>query len=272
MISLPPAFQFSQSSLQDYVDCPRRFQLRYLLSCEWPAPVAEPIGDFEQADLLGRRFHKLIERHWLDIPVEREQLEPRLLVWWDAFVHQPPALPEGERLPEIETSAAVNGQRVVAKFDLLAYRPDGEAVIVDWKTSQRRPTRAWLDRRVQTLIYPFLLVESSPRLLGYQLSPENVRLTYWFADAPSQIEIFRYSEDRYNADRQNLTDLLNRVLTMDEASTWPLTSDVRMCRHCQYRSLCDRGQQAGPLDDIAEEEPLETSESFEVTESDSYVL
>src|SRR5215510_4352363 len=167
MINLPPAFQFSHSSLQDYVDCQRRFQLRYLLECEWPAPVAEPLNDVEQADLLGKRFHKLIERHWLEIPVERDQLDPQLATWWDAFVSQPPDLPEGERLPEVETSAAVDGQRLVAKFALLAYKPDGEAVIVDWKTSRRRPSRARLDRRLQTVIYPFLLVESSPRLLGY---------------------------------------------------------------------------------------------------------
>lgn len=30
-MNLPGSFHFTQSSLQDYLDCPRRFQLRYVL-------------------------------------------------------------------------------------------------------------------------------------------------------------------------------------------------------------------------------------------------
>ena len=35
--TLPAQFAFSQSSLQDYADCPRRFQLRYLDKLIYPA-------------------------------------------------------------------------------------------------------------------------------------------------------------------------------------------------------------------------------------------
>ena len=42
MSLLPPGFQFSQRSLQDYVDCRRRFELRYLQNLAWPAVEAEP--------------------------------------------------------------------------------------------------------------------------------------------------------------------------------------------------------------------------------------
>ncbi len=40
-MALPSDFQFSQSSLQDYVDCPWRFYLRYIRQLAWPAIVAE---------------------------------------------------------------------------------------------------------------------------------------------------------------------------------------------------------------------------------------
>ena len=54
-MTLPPTFQFSQNSLQDYVDCPRRFQLRYLLRQPWPAVESEPLSEYEHKDhpLLG---------------------------------------------------------------------------------------------------------------------------------------------------------------------------------------------------------------------------
>src|SRR5258708_18803157 len=181
-VSLPPAFALSQSSLQDFTDCARRFQLRYLMQQEWPAPVAEPLGEAEQADSLGRRFHRLLERHFLGLPTEQTVLDPALLPWWEAFVANPiSGLPETVRRPEITTAAQICGQRMVATYDLLAYDPGGEAWIVDWKTARHRPTRNWLERRLQTILYPLILVESASALLGYALKPEQLHLVYWFA-------------------------------------------------------------------------------------------
>ena len=40
-------FRFSQGSLQDYVDCQRRFQLRYVVNQSWPDVQAEPLMELE---------------------------------------------------------------------------------------------------------------------------------------------------------------------------------------------------------------------------------
>src|ERR1041385_2279647 len=126
-LKLPPAFQFSQSSLQDFSDCARRFQLRYLMEQEWPAPIAEPLNDAEQADILGKRFHKLIERHYLGLALEREKIDPALVGWWDAFSNHPvEGQPAGACRPEVSTSALIHGKRFVATFDLLTYDAGGE--------------------------------------------------------------------------------------------------------------------------------------------------
>lgn len=273
-VSLPPAFAFSQSSMQDYADCARRFQLRYLMQQEWPAPAAEPLGEAEQADSLGRRFHRLLERHFLGLTVERTALDPALLAWWDAFsAHPIPALPATVRRPETITTAEIGGQRMQATYDLLAYEPGGEAWIVDWKTTKHRPTRNWLDHRLQTVLYPLLLVESAPALLGYELKPEQVRLVYWFATAPGQSEVFAYSAARRDQDRRAIETLLQRLLSTEDA-VWPLTLDTGRCRLCQYRSLCDRGKLAGRYDEGDDEETA--SAAFAATDptlaADDYVL
>ena len=57
---LDPEFEFSQGSLQDYVDCQRRFQLRYVERQAWPAVEAEPFLEREEHSEQGRRFHRLI--------------------------------------------------------------------------------------------------------------------------------------------------------------------------------------------------------------------
>src|SRR5450432_850346 len=268
-VQLPPAFQFSQSSLQDYTDCARRFQLRYLMAQPWPAPLAEPLGDAEQADLLGQRFHRLVERYYLGVPIEPSKIDPALRGWWAEFMANPvPNLPTGKRLPEITVSVPVHGQRMTATFDLLAYEPGGAVTIVDWKTTRRPSKRAWLDTRLQTIVYPLLLVEASERLLGYAIKPEQVRLVYWFANAPQEIEVFEYSTARRDQDLRVLAALLDEVLAHN-ADPWPLTPNVQRCQLCQYRSLCDRGVEAGTFEDIDSDE---IPTAFEPLTPDDYVL
>lgn len=253
MIQLPPAFQFSASSLQDFMECARRFQLRYLMAQDWPSPAAEPLAEAEEVYEAGRRFHLLMQRYWLGLPITRAHIDPALLPWWDTFQASQPVLPGTIRRPEVETTAVLHGRRMTAKFDLLAYAPDSRAVIVDWKTSKPTPRR-YLDRRLQTIIYPMMLVETSQRLIGWQIAPEDVRLVYWFAGTPDLpetqglLEIFEYSTARYEEDKRYLAATLNRLLSL-EVDVWPLTPNERLCRLCQYRSLCDRGRVAGSLDE-----------------------
>jgi hypothetical protein len=277
MTTFPPAFQFSASSLQDFADCQRRFQLRYLQQQPWPAPTAEPLTEIERADARGRQFHRLIERYWLGLPVDH--VEPALSVWWDAFLrHQPADLPGEVRRPEVQTSALVHGRRVTATFDLVAYEEGGRVMIVDWKTTHTRPSRAQLDRRLQTVLYPLMLVVCAERLLGYPIQPEDVTLVYWFAIAPEPAERFEFSAERFEADHQRLGALFAELDALHQPNrhvgeeVWPLTQDVWKCRLCQFRSLCGRGQEAGSIEDVEMEVGAGTMDVMWEHAEDEYVL
>lgn len=253
MVAFPPAFQLSQSSLQDFSECRRRFQLRYLHQQQWPAPVAEPLPELERADKLGRQFHRLVERHWLGLPVE--EVGPELAAWWAAFTqHAPADLPGTIRRPEVQVSAQLLGRRLTATFDLLAYEEGRRVVIVDWKTTHLRPSRERLARRLQTILYPLLLVVCAERLLGYAIAPAEVTLMYWFTAAPSDPILFPYSDASHEAGWRRMSDIFGELdALMSEAQAneaiWPLTEDVRKCRLCQFRSLCNRGREAGAMDE-----------------------
>lgn len=237
--------RYDQTKLQDFVECARRFQLRHLLDQDWPAPAAEPLVEAERAADLGRRFHLLMERHWRGLPIQ--SVDPALAGWWEAFQNSTPKLPGAVRRPEYTVAAMIEGQRMTATFDLLAFEPGGEAVIVDWKTARHTP-RYILDRRLQTIIYPLLLVESAPRSLGWAIAPEQVTLVYWFAAGPEPgaTEVFHYSAARQAEDRRFVGAVLRRLFSM-EVDAWPLTTNERICRWCQYRSLCGRGRDAAAL-------------------------
>jgi hypothetical protein len=255
---LPPEFQFSQGSLQDFADCRRRFQLRYLLRQSWPAVPSEPVLEMERTMQQGARFHRIVQQHLLGMPVERLApmvQEEDLSRWWQNYLHFSQAgglealTGSGtRRYPEITLSAPLGAYRLLAKLDLLAVTAQGRALILDWKTARKRPRRQWLADRLQTRIYPFMLVQAGATLNGeVPFLPEQVEMVYWFADFPDQPERFPYTASAYQADQDYLAEMVATVQRLAE-NEFALTSDIRHCAYCVYRSLCDRGDKAASLD------------------------
>jgi len=257
-MKIPANFAFSQNNLQDYVDCPRRFELRYLEKLAWPAIRSEPILAVERHMQLGERFHRMIQQHQSGLSADligATASEPELIEWWQDYLSAAPdPLPE-RRLVEHTLAAPFGSYRLVAKYDLLAITPGERALIVDWKTSLRKPKRQILSSRIQTRLYPFLLTEAGKSLNnGIAFKPEQIELIYWFTADPRNPEHFPYSSNQYEEDLSYLQNLIADAVNASDTN-FPLTGDERMCRYCNFRSLCDRGEGAGEMetDSLAEE-------------------
>lgn len=244
MTRLSPHFQFSQSSLQDYVDCARRFELRHIERLAWPAPESEPLLIYEEHQAQGARFHRMIHQHLAGIPAAAlaplAQDEP-LRRWWAAWQqHGLAGLPD-QHYPEITLTMPLGAYRLMARYDLIAIEPGERAVIVDWKTSENRPQRDRLAERLQTVVYRAVLALAGAHLNGDQpIPPEQIEMVYWFTDHPA--ERFGYSADQLQADLDWLAGL---VAEIEQRDVFDLTADERRCKFCNYRSLCDRGERAG---------------------------
>ena len=63
-------FKFSQSSLTTFMQCRRRFLLRYLQHMQWPAPLTDHLSEWEQAIQRGLSFNQLILQESLGLYVE----------------------------------------------------------------------------------------------------------------------------------------------------------------------------------------------------------
>jgi hypothetical protein len=287
-MSLPTGFQFSATSLQDYADCPRRFQLRYLLQVSWPAPDVEPLDERERRGQLARDFHQLVHQHLLGLPPELLSASihnPNLERWWRAYLADAPKLGIGSVFAEVGLSTVLAGHRLMAQYDaIFVQTPVSSAdadveglgsksspfmLIVDWKTYQQRPSRGWLAERLQTRVYPLVLVQAGNTLFNefpsenkkVPLTPEDIEMRYWLAEYPHAPESFVYNADTYQADLDYLSALIIEITeriqsgetgaalmgSSNSNDVWPLTSDLHQCRYCNYRSLCRRGGVAGPL-------------------------
>ncbi len=255
---LPPDFHFSQGSLQDFVDCARRFQLRYLERIAWPAVQAEPILENERHIQQGELFHLLVQQHLVGVPAARltamAQGDADLAAWWQAYLDAAPAALPGQHFPEVTLSAPLGEsgeRRLVAKYDLVVLTGDGRSVIFDWKTARHRAPRRWLAERLQTRVYPHLLLQAGFDLNhGQPLAADRIEMIYWFAGFPDRPERFVYSSAQATEDEGYLHSLVEQIaLLAGGEGVWPLTPDETQCRFCVYRSLCNRGTVAGSTDD-----------------------
>jgi hypothetical protein len=259
---LPEAFQFSQGSLQDYVDCQRRFQLRYLLMQPWPALITEPALEAERHMQRGADLHHLAHQHALGLDAGRltATIHDEVLArWWHTYLtNPPPELPETVRCAEAGVGAPLAGHRLAAMYDLVAVQPGRRLVVVDWKAVLNRPSRSALARRLQTRVYRYLAVKAGAAFSGGQPPPpEQVEMIYWFAEFGGAIERFPYDADQLTADGDYLAGLIAEIAAHSEP-IWPLTPDERRCRFCNYRSLCERGVTAAFLEELEDDpEPSE---------------
>jgi RecB family exonuclease len=255
-MNLSPSFQFTQSNLQDFEDCPRRFELRHILRQAWPAIQSEPVIEQEERMRQGELFHRMLQQYGLGIAPDllaNQCSNPILAEWWQNFLSAAPLdnLPADRRV-EYTLSAPFAGFRLAAKYDLLAVEPGGRHVILDWKTSLHKPARRRLEARLQTRLYRCLLALAGEALHpGTAVKPEQVEMIYWYAEEPDAPMRFEYDQPGYEEDLRYLQILISAIQAL-EAGQFLLTGDDKLCKYCIYRSLCERGTRAGDWQEAEE--------------------
>jgi RecB family exonuclease len=286
-------FVFSQSSLQAYEDCPRRFWHLYVERLPWPAVEASPVHEHEMQLRQGEAFHRIVQRAeiGIDPALLAGGLEPPLDQWFAGYRElRPSDLPRDNLVVErlLTTPFAFDNESqamvaLTAKYDLIARRPDGRVVIVDWKTGRRRGDPNLLRQRLQTIIYLYVLVEAGHALPWWAegeplapLQPEQVEMRYWFTAAPADPVVFAYDSRQHQANRRRLQRLLTEISagrSADDFAKIPDTEANRrsVCGFCVYRSHCNRGVAAAdlaPIDDVEElaASPVQPSPDFTLEE------
>lgn len=264
------SFRFTQRSLQDFLDCKRRYQLRYLLKLPWPSHIIEPAEIFEQHIRQGEQFHRLVHQHIMGMPPEaldRLAAEPPLNRWWEDFLETGFTDTHEIRLPEITRSTSLAGFELAGKFDLVAVDEQSNILIVDWKTSRVVPGRNDLRKRMQSRVYPYILArEGIGRQKDEKVEPDRIRMRYWFTQAPREPIEFIYNSEQFKDDGEFLAALIQDIVNTNETS-FPLTEKEELCRYCPYRSLCDRGAEAGQWETF-DQDVDELSEWLEATDLD----
>jgi len=253
MLKPNQSLQLNQSSLQDYLDCPRRFQLKVIEGLSWPAAYSEPIEVFEKSTRIGNRFHLICQQFFSGVDpvlIENSLSDPVLQEMWDNFLPYGESLLQYRLYPEPLLSISFLEHKLIAKYDLIVEVNPKQYLIIDWKTTANKPPRSKLGKRLQTHLYPFIFSQSGNDLfLDNSISPAFIEMRYWYPLSSEHEEIFPYSDEKNAKVKTDLEQILSKIITsISERTKFHLTDDKSSCQYCVFRSLCNRGSTAGSFE------------------------
>ncbi len=242
--------RISQGQLNLLERCPRQFQHTYLDQLSSPSSLEQ-----QERQTWGSRFHLLMQQRELGLPIESlVQEDVQLQRWMTAFAGAAPEIltpdPNSQTFRESEhcRTLQVQDYLLTVVYDLLI-ADERLAQILDWKTYPKPQNRRSLEQNWQTLLYFYVLAETSDYL------PEQISMTYWFVQSPAQPQSFKFA---YNtAQHRQIGQKLHRLLS--QLSDWlqryqvgePFpqvweSSDaygkdsVLRCDSCQFFVRCER--------------------------------
>lgn len=257
----------TQLHIRNFLECRRRFELRYLSPFAWPEPPYSL--DTEQAFDRGRAFHKHLEQRFLGLNPHAAMIDdPTIRMWWNTFDSSGPPIPDGRRYPEISLAVPLGGHQLFGRFDLLVITPtddgDVKATIFDWKTSKAQP-EARLRTVWQTRLYLALLAEGGHTLIPgrkEKLNPDHLSMTYWYVGDPDNPRTLAYSRAMHQQNWQEIGEIVAEIEAARQAAEWPLTDDWSRCRDCAYQAYCGRQTATSPQSDIGDTDDLELDDVF----------
>ena len=254
-------YTFSAAKIQDYLDCERRFELKYIFKQSWPAIASEPVIEIEENIRKGNKFHYLIHQFYSGIP-ESILLnlidEEEILDWFNSFLFFNKTLQIEKAFSEFHLSSQIGEIRLSAVFDLIYLTKNDKVGIIDWKTSHFIPKKSTLAMKVQTIMYPYLINETFHEFLAEtNLLPENISMRYWYPGSPDEEFIFKYGQSTHEDHHVFLKNIINEILGKKKGD-FLQTCIINKCGYCQYRSLCDRGIRAANIHEIEDQGLLES--------------
>jgi hypothetical protein len=243
------SLRLSQSSLDLWATCPRKFQHIYIDQL-----ATYTLPEERSRQRLGSQFHALVQQWQLGLPVEPLAEGDRPLQrWLDTFIQAAPEIFGGDsgttQLSEHTRTLEFDGALVTVVYDLLILGQT-QAQILDWKTYARPRDPQPLLHNWQTRLYLFVLVETSA------YSPEQIAMVYWFFPstedaAKAQTLSIAYSHEQHEQTRRSLHQVLAELGQQWAAYQqgqplpqvpWPSP----LCQDCSFARRCDRAIKPPP--------------------------
>lgn len=236
-----PYFYYSQNSLNTFEQCPLKFKLKYLEGIRWKNDSESDRVYYEYLQT-GVDFHLLCERYYRGIPTAIEadtEFSSEFGLWLQEVKRRVPLRDNTFYYPEYEINLVKDELRLKAKYDLIIIRPDRMVEIWDWKTEEKRLDYKHVEKRLQTMVYLFVLKEGFNRIFKKDIPAENIKMMFLQPKFKTDPIIVPYSEEKHINCGTLLRDLVKRINKLDVNADETQLRNWKHCKYCEFQMLCN---------------------------------
>jgi DNA helicase-2/ATP-dependent DNA helicase PcrA len=255
----------SVSSIEPYEKCPKQFWYEYVLD-------ALPENQSKTALVKGDLFHKIVEqssKHQLESNNAEtyDVLEQQLNDKWKfctsfayiaesvkkenedknslkpalkSFANWTKTTPNKIVALEYDFTIKIGGIPFKGKIDRLDETPEGELVIIDYKTGGKKKKIEKINESIQLNVYCMAVKESKwkdkPIKLASFFYPEKSLETIDPVSGKAEGQWFDYEVN--DVDVKNVREKLEEYITNIKAGKFDATPDEWGCKYCDYKDVC----------------------------------
>jgi CRISPR/Cas system-associated exonuclease Cas4 (RecB family) len=207
---------------------------------------------------VGLNFHLMCERYFGGIPVgidisiidnfsketKTSELpiqshDNELLNWYIALREKFPIEDENIYLPEHEIKMQKDNIKLQAKFDLIILKPNNKIEIWDWKTENRKLQYKELNKRIQAIVYMYVLGEKASEVFGRNIPFENITMNFWQPQYKDDVITIDYSDSKHRSNEENIMHIINRLENYDFHIEFNKELYYKQCQYCEFNYFCN---------------------------------
>ncbi|MBZ9636272.1 PD-(D/E)XK nuclease family protein [Clostridium sp. FP1] len=232
---------YSQNLLNTFDKCPFKFKIKYLDNVRWKKDSKSDEDYYENMDM-GLDFHLTAQRYFSNIPVVINDSNTELLHFTNSLREKFIILDENIYLPEYEIKMRKDNIRIQAKYDLIIIKPNNKIEIWDWKTENRKLDYKEVSKRMQAIVYMYILGERSLEIFDRDICLENISMKFWQPQFKEDIITINYSESKHKINEEKIMQLTRRLDNYDFSLDFNIELYSKQCKYCEFAGnaqVCD---------------------------------
>lgn len=232
---------YSQNLLNTFDKCPLKFKIKYLNNIRWKKDSINDEDYYENMNI-GLDFHLICQRYFSNIPVVIEENNTELMNWYNALREKFPITDANTYLPEYEIKMRKDNIRIQAKYDLIIIKSNNKIEIWDWKTENRKLDYKEVCKRMQAIVYMYILGERSLEIFDKEIPLENISMKFWQPQFEDDVITINYSESMHRIHEEKIMALTLRLDNYDFSSDFNIELYSMQCKYCEFAGsnhVCD---------------------------------
>ncbi|WP_246599777.1 PD-(D/E)XK nuclease family protein [Clostridium lacusfryxellense] len=232
---------YSQNLLNTFDKCPYKFKIKYLDNIRWKKDSISDEDYYENMNM-GLDFHLIAQRYFSNIPVVINDSDAKLMEFTNSLREKFPIFDENIYLPEYEIKMRKDNIRMEAKYDLIIIKPNNKIEIWDWKTENRKLDYKEVIKRMQAIVYMYILGERSLEIFDKEIPFENITMNFWQPQYREDIISINYSEGIHRTHEKQIKELIFRLNNYDFSLYFNIELYRKQCKYCDFAGeshVCD---------------------------------